>query len=858
MDAHTAVSGGADEAQAGRAPDYDPAQVEARWRAAWETARVANVADDALDGNHSPTAYVLEMLPYPSGRLHMGHVKNYTMGDVITHYRRRNGARVLHPMGYDSFGLPAENAAIKTGGDPLTVTEGNIAGIEQDFAHMGWSIDWDRKLATHRPDYYRWTQDLFLRFFERGLAYQKDAPVNWCPVDQTVLANEQVVDGACERCGTLVERRNLRQWYLRITDYAQALLDDMDLLEQWPERVLTMQRNWIGRSEGAIVTFRCAALETDVRVFTTRPDTLFGATFFVLAPEHPLVGELVAGTSYEQRVGEYVANAAKLSSIERSNTDREKTGVPTGRFVVNPVNQQAIPVFVADYVLPDYGEGALMAVPAHDERDFGFAQQFELPVREVVVAPGGEAGAGELPFAAKEGTLTASGQFTGMPVAEAQAAIITWLAEQELGEGTVNFRLRDWLISRQRYWGCPIPIVHCDACGAVAVPADQLPVELPEVEDYAPRGKSPLASNEEFVATTCPQCGGAARRETDTMDTFVDSSWYFLRYADPHNDTEPFSREIVDRWLPVDQYIGGIEHAVLHLLYARFFTKVLHDLGMVGFREPFANLFTQGMIYYQGAKMSKSKGNVVEPLPYVEQFGADALRTYILFLGPPDQDAEWQDTGIQGTKRFLDRVWRLTWQVAAAAAEAGGDALEIVDCPSLEELSADADARELAAHIHEAIAKVGADLGTRFSFNTAIAALMEATNLALRVGADLSEASDVRLQTLRFACQSIVSLVQPVAPHIACELWETLGGRELWAQPWPQGDEAYTARDTVTIAVQVNGKLRAQVEVPADADKDAVLAAAKANERVSAHLEGKRVVKEIVVPGRLANIVVAG
>ncbi|MCZ4495502.1 MAG: leucyl-tRNA synthetase, partial [Thermoleophilia bacterium] len=672
-------------------PDYDHAAIEPKWHAAWETAGVADVPNDGLaEGERG--SYELEMLPYPTGNLHMGHVKNYTMGDVITHYRRRNGQKVLHPMGYDSFGLPAENAAIKTGGHPREVTERNIESIEQDFAHMGWSIDWTRRLSTHAPDYYRWTQWLFLRFFEKGLAYQKDAPVNWCPVDQTVLANEQVVDGRGERCDSLVEKRSLNQWYFKITDYAQQLLDDMELLEQWPERVLTMQRNWIGRSEGARVAFHCSALDRDVDVFTTRPDTLHGATFFVLAPEHPLLDELVAGTAQADAVRAYLVESGKLSNIERSATDRPKTGVDTGRTITNPVTGAEIPVWVADYVLPDYGSGALMAVPAHDERDFAFAEAHGLPVTQVIAPASGDAV--ELPFTTKDGVLVNSGAADGASVADGARSIVEGLGDS--GEFTINYRLRDWLISRQRYWGCPIPIVHCENCGAVPVDDDELPVLLPEVDDYAPKGQSPLASAEEWVHVNCPKCGTDARRETDTMDTFVDSSWYFLRYTDPHNAHAPFDREAVDKWLPVDQYIGGVEHAVLHLLYARFFTKVLYDLDMVGVKEPFANLFTQGMINYQGSKMSKSKGNLVEPLSYVEKYGADALRTYILFLGPPEQDADWQDTGIDGTRRFLDRLWRLSQTVARDAGSDGGP----VEWPSAEEVATDPMARELAAAAH--------------------------------------------------------------------------------------------------------------------------------------------------------------
>jgi leucyl-tRNA synthetase len=628
----------------------------------------------------------------------------------------------------------------------------------------------------------------------------------------------------------------------------------MDLLEQWPERVLTMQRNWIGRSEGAQVTFHCAKLGEDVEIFTTRPDTLHGATFLVVAPEHPLVTRFAEGTGNEQAVADYVAAAGKLSTIDRSNTEREKTGVFTGATITNPANGEEVPVWVADYVLPDYGTGAIMAVPAHDERDFAFAQAFDLPIRRVLESADGSET--ELPWTSKDAAkVVNSGEADGLGVAEGARRIVEALGEA--GRFTVNYRLRDWLISRQRYWGCPIPVVHCDECGVVPVDDDELPVLLPDVDDYQPKGQSPLAAAEDWVATRCPKCSSEARRETDTMDTFVDSSWYFLRYCDPQNGHAPFDREVVDRWMPVDQYIGGVEHAVLHLLYARFFTKVLFDLGMVGFREPFANLFTQGMIYKDGAKMSKSKGNVVEPLPLVERYGADTLRMYVLFLGPPDQDAEWQDTGIGGTRRFLDRLWRFAHTVADQAGTEGGT----ISWPTAAEVSGDPIARELAAAAHASIRRVGEDIDPRFHFNTAIAALMELVNAGMKLivsdpdslGPD---APDVRRRVARCAAQAAVSLTQPFAPHVTCELWEVLGGSELWNEPWPTHDEAFLAQDTVTIAVQVNGKLRGEVDVPSDADQQAVIAAARADERIAAHLAGTETVKEIVVPGRLVNLVV--
>ncbi len=647
---------------------YDPHAIEKKWQQVWdETAAFVtpNPADPA-DANQRHS-YVLEMLPYPSGELHMGHVLNYTLGDVVSHVRRRSGYSVLRPMGYDAFGLPAENAAIREHGHPREVTERNIAAIRAQIRRMGWSIDWTREISTHEPEYYRWTQWMFLKLFEAGLAYRKAAPVKWCPHDQTVLANEQVIDGHCERCGAEVESRTLEQWMFRITDYADRLLDDMALLEAWPERVLTMQRNWIGRSEGADVVFRVEELGEEVPVFTTRPDTLFGATFFVIAPEHALVERFAAGSPRGEEIRAYARHAAGRKSEDRAAAEL-KTGVFTGFHAVNPVNDARIPIWVADYVLMDYGTGAIMAVPAHDERDFAFAERFGLPIVPVVADAGATAVAdGAYVAHSDHDVLVNSGPFSGLPSPEGKRAIVAWLAERGLGREAISYRLRDWLLSRQRYWGCPIPVIHCGACGIVSVPEDQLPVLLPEVDDYLPKGRSPLAAAEDWVRVSCPVCSGEARRETDTMDTFVDSSWYFMRYTDPHNDTAPFDRGLVDYWLPVNQYIGGIEHAILHLMYARFFTKALYDLGLVGFREPFTRLFNQGMIYRFGAKMSKSKGNVVAPDELIERFGADALRLYILFMGPADQDKEWQDSGVEGMWRFLGRLWRIVNEQAERA-----------------------------------------------------------------------------------------------------------------------------------------------------------------------------------------------
>jgi leucyl-tRNA synthetase len=814
---------------------YDPEVIEKKWQAVWEAERAFHVPNpDPAGADRDSPRYVLEMLPYPSGEIHMGHVLNYTLGDVVTHIRRRSGDRVLRPMGYDAFGLPAENAAIREGGHPRRVTERNIAAIREQMHRLGWAIDWDREVSTHEPEYYRWTQWLFLRFYEAGLAYRKEAPVKWCPNDQTVLANEQVIDGRCERCGAEVEAKNLEQWFFRITAYADRLLEEMDLLESWPERVLTMQRNWIGRSEGAEIVFRVDELELDMPVFTTRPDTLFGSTFFVVAPEHPLLAELVAGTPHEDEVLEYARHAAARSAVERADPEREKSGVFTGRFVTNPVNDNRLPIWVSDYVLMDYGTGAIMGVPAHDERDFAFAKRYELPVRVVVVPSGGEVeeDAVFVPHSQDE-KLVDSAQFSGMSSPEGKQAIVEWLEGRGRGRPAVGYRLRDWLISRQRYWGCPIPILHCEGCGLVPVPEEDLPVLLPEVEEYLPRGRSPLAAAEDWVRTTCPRCGGEARRETDTMDTFVDSSWYFIRYCDPHNERAAFDPALADYWLPVNQYIGGIEHAILHLMYARFFTKVMNDLGLLGFREPFLRLFNQGMIHYLGAKMSKSRGNVITPDAMLERYGADAVRLYILYMGPAEEDMEWHDSGIEGTARLLDRLWRLALEVAER-----GPAVAAADGP-------------LVRKTHAAVAKVTDDIERRFQFHTPIAAFFELLNELYRVKDDPERAGEVR-----FATETLVSLIQPYAPHVAEELWERLGHERLWEHPWPQADPALLERETFELVVQVNGRVRDRVEVGVDLSEEELVARAKELPRVRSHLDGKEVRKTVVVPGRLVNLVV--
>ncbi len=826
---------------------YDARAIERKWQAVWaeeKTWEVPNPGQPGFDAS-KPKSYVLEMLPYPSGEPHVGHLKCYAVGDAIAHFRRRHGFEVIHPMGYDAFGLPAENNAIKTGESPRDATERSIESFRRQFREWGISIDWSREIGTHTPEYYRWTQWIFLRLFEKGLAYRTEAPVQWCPKDATVLANEQVVDGRCERCGTPVVQKKLEQWFFKITDYAERLLADFDRLESWPEHVITMQRNWIGRSEGAEVVFRCDEVSLDFPVFTTRPDTLFGATFFVLAPEHPELERLVAGTPAEGEVREYVNRVARESAEERGDEDREKTGVPLGRSVVNPVNGEEIPMFVADYVLMEYGTGAIMAVPGHDSRDYEFAKKFDLPIRRVIEGSDPDLARDEegLPYPG-DGPMTGSGRFDGKGNRDAYAEIVDWLAAEGRGESTVNYRLRDWLVSRQRYWGAPIPVVYCDQCGIVAVPDDQLPVELPEIEDYAPQGKSPLAAAEDWVATECPKCGGPGRRETDTMDTFVDSSWYFIRYLDPRNGDAAWDAAAADHWLPVDQYIGGVEHAILHLMYARFFTKALADLGLLSVQEPFANLFAQGMITRDGAKMSKSRGNTVAPAEYVERHGADTARTYICFMGPPERGGDWSDEGVEGVGRFLDRLWRLCEEVE----ERGGGAEDGGEAPA-------GEARELHAKAHWAIEKATRDFERGFQFNTAISAVMELVNDAYRLKDGLYESPE-GVAAVRFATTTAASLIFPFAPHLGAEVWERLNGGRLWEQPWPEADPELLARDTVTLVVQINGKLRDRIEVAADTPEEELLELVRGSENVRRHLDGKDLVKEIVVPGKLVNLVV--
>jgi leucyl-tRNA synthetase len=862
---------------------YEPQEIEPRWQELWARERTWEVANrdsraergrdrrgSEREGRGSGS-YVLEMLPYPSGEPHIGHLKNYALGDAIAHFQRRIGRRVLHPMGYDAFGLPAENNAIKTGVHPREATDRSIAAYRHWFHRWGISIDWSRELATHQPSYYRWTQWIFLKLLERDLAYRKEAAVKWCPNDQTVLANEQVIDGRCERCGAPVELRQLEQWFFRITDYAQRLLDDLDGID-WPEHVKVMQRNWIGRSSGAEVVFRCEDLDpahpVDYPVFTTRPDTLFGATFFVLAPEHPDVFRLAAGTEHEQRVHAYVNDAMTESAEIRGAADKPKTGVPLGRTVRNPATGEQIPMFVADYVLMEYGTGAIMGVPAHDERDHQFAVEHGLPIRRVILGPDGSAAEEDLPYTG-DGAMTSSGRFDGLHNREAYEQIVAWLDREGRGRPAVSYKLRAWLVSRQRYWGCPIPVVHCERCGLVPVPEDELPVRLPEIDDYQPRGRSPLAAAEDWVRVRCPGCGGRARRETDTMDTFVDSSWYFLRYCDARNDRAAWDREVLRDWMPVDQYIGGVEHAILHLMYARFFVKALADMELLDVQEPFQALFTQGMILGpDGNKMSSSKGNVVAPRPIVERYGADAARCYVLFMGPAEQDAAWSDSGVEGVHRFLARLWRLGDELGREAgagaelrADAGAGAELRADAGAGAELRADAgagaeqpadpqgEALTLVRKAHWAIDKVTTDISGRFAFNTAIAAIMELVN-------EIYRHADAGPAARRFATATAASLLFPFAPHLGAEVYERLTGRRVWEEPWPDADLAMLTAETFELVCQVNGKVRDRVTAPTGAPREVLERLALDSRGVRARVDGRQVVRVIVVPDKLVNVVV--
>jgi leucyl-tRNA synthetase len=814
---------------------YDPQEIELRWQQAWQDARLFE-ADDHSD--KSPF-YALHMFPYPSGDLHMGHAEAFSLADAVARYARLRGHEVMNPIGWDSFGLPAENAAIKRGVDPKGWTYENIETQAATMRRMGFAWDWSRRLHTSDPEYYRWTQWIFLQLYGAGWAYRKGALVNWCPSDQTVLANEQVINGRCDRCDTPVTKKSLEQWFFKITDFAQRLLDDMSLLEgQWPDRVLTLQRNWIGRSEGAEVTFAIAETGEEVVVYTTRPDTLYGATFFVVAPEHPRAAEWAALGGVRAEFDAFLETVKRKSEIERMSTgDAPKEGLALGVHAVNPVNGEKLPVYAADYVLMDYGTGAIMAVPAHDQRDLDFARTYGLPVK-IVVRPD-EATALPDPAtmteaAAGDGVTVNSGDYDGLPWAEAKQRITADLEAKGLGKATVNFRLRDWLISRQRYWGAPIPIVHCPACGEVAVPEDQLPVRLPDPEemDFAPTGESPLAKHATWSHTACPSCGGDARRDTDTMDTFVDSSWYYLRYTSAGRDDVPFDRALVDRWMPVDQYTGGIEHAILHLLYSRFFTKALHDLGHLGFVEPFSRLKSQGMVLMDGAAMSKSRGNLVQPKAVVDQHGADTLRATMLFAAPIEDDVDWADVSPSGMYKWLSRLVRL----AQRATESGaGD---------------DAQAAQLRRETHRTIAAVTDDYEA-FKYNTAIAKMMALTNA---VSAQVQ--AGVRGAAVREAMEAIAVMLSPIAPHVCEEIWHVLGHDGfVSAATWPVFDPAQLVEDVKRIPVQVDGKVRATLVLPTGVAQADAEAAARADANVARHVEGREVVKVVWVPDRMLNLV---
>jgi len=804
---------------------YDHRQIESKWQDRWEEQKVFEVTEDPT----KPKFYNVAMYPYPSGELHLGHVRNYTYIDLITRYKMMQGFNVLCPMGWDSFGLPAENAAIDQGLHPRDSVPTQIEKMKVHFRRLGVGFDWSRELASHDPSYYHWDQWIFLELYERGLAYKAEAAVNWCPKDQTVLANEQVVgDDVCERCGTPVEKKMLSQWQFKITEYADRLLESLDGLENWPDRVRTMQRNWIGRSEGARFTIQVDG-GGSFDVFTTRPDTSFGMTFCVLAPEHPLVEDLIADSDSEAEARAYIAAAQRQSEIERL-AEGDKTGVFTGRYAINPVNSARVPIYIADYVLMGYGTGAIMAVPGQDQRDWDFATKYGIEIIRTVQPDEGFDGEAFL----GDGPTINSGFLDGLHQKEAKAKIVDWFGEEAIGEPTVQFRLRDWLISRQRYWGSPIPMINCENCGLVPVPKDQLPVLLPDVEDYMPKGKSPLATVDEFVNTVCPQCEGPALRETDTMDTFMDSSWYFLRYADPHNDEVIFDPEKAKYWMPVDQYIGGVEHAILHLMYARFITMFLYDIGLSPVEEPFERMFTQGMLVKDGAKMSKSKGNVVPPDEYYDDFGADALRLFELFVGPPKDDAVWNDAGVPGTKRFLDRFWK-----------------QAMDDHHFFDRSADQRDRDLLGLAHRTVKKVTEDID-RFHFNTTVPALMTLSN---KLQTYLND--EPRLETHSEIIDRMLLMLSPMAPHLAHELWETRGhDSPLALEPWPTWDPDLAREETVTMIVQVNGKVRDRIEVSADIDESGAESAARASMNVQRWMIDRQVRRVIVRPPNLVNIVV--
>ncbi len=827
---------------------YEPEVLEKKWQKAWEESRCFEV--EAEPGRDK--YYVLEMFPYPSGKIHMGHVRNYSIGDVVARFKSMRGFNVLHPMGWDAFGLPAENAAIKNDSHPADWTYQNISEMGEQIKRLGYSYDWRREMATCRPEYYKWEQLFFLKFLEKGLVYRKNSPVNWCPGCNTVLANEQVEEGLCWRCDAEVEQKDMEQWFLRITDYAEELLADLDSLEGgWPERVLTMQRNWIGKSYGSELTFKFKDSDETVTVFTTRPDTLFGATFMSLAAEHPLVDKLIEGYEKADEVREFCSHVRNMDRIKRGADDLEKEGIFTGAYVINPVTGREMPVYVANFVLMGYGTGAVMAVPAHDQRDYEFATKYDLPM-QVVINPPELHRKGEVlkledmtEAYTAPGVLVNSGQFDGMDNEPAKKAVVEHLDKSGLGKMAINYRLRDWNVSRQRFWGAPIPVMYCESCGVVPVPEGQLPVKLPENAQVRKDGRSPLPLMDEFVNTTCPKCGGPAKRETDTLDTFFESSWYFLRYCDARNSEAPWDKKKLDYWMQVDQYIGGIEHAILHLLYARFFTKLLRDLGYVTKGEPFANLLTQGMVLKDGAKMSKSKGNVVGPGEMIAKYGADATRLFILFAAPPAKELEWSDRGIEGSFRFVNRLWRL--------AEDLEPVLSAVEPCSFTDPKSD-EAKNLRRKEHDTVRRVTRDIENEFQFNTAIAAIMELVNEIYGCKDKLRNSEPAALSS---AVATTLTLLSPVTPHVCEELWSALGhDKMLVSQAWPEYDESALVKDEVTVVIQVNGKVRGKITVANNTPKDETERIAMEQENVAKHLEGKTIRKVIVIPNKLVNIVV--
>jgi leucyl-tRNA synthetase len=823
---------------------YNSKIIELKWQKAWKQSDYLQAKKDT----RKKKSYVLEMFPYPSGDLHMGHAKNYIIGDLIARYKYRQGFNVLHPMGWDAFGLPAENAAIKSDAHPGDWTRQNIATMKKTQQQLGIVYDWRHEIATCEPDYYKWTQWIFLKLYERGLAYKKEAPVNWCPNDQTVLANEQVIDGKCWRCHSTVEKKKLSQWFFKITEYAQRLLDDLQKLQGWPERVKVMQKNWIGRSEGAWVDFILEDGEK-VKIFTTRPDTLYGVTFFLLAPEHPLVEKFVKGTDREKEVFSFCERITRTSEIDRASGEAEKEGIFTGEYIINPLNGGKVPVWVANYVLMEYGTGAVMAVPAHDQRDFEFARKYDIPVKVVIQPEAGLDPERMTQAYVEEGTMAGSAQFNGLKSTETKALVTRYLEEKGIGGFEINYRLRDWLISRQRYWGAPIPIIYCGKCGIVPMPENDLPVPLPFDVKFESKGGSPLAKSKEFVDAVCPNCGGSAKRETDTMDTFVDSSWYYLRFCDPKNENKVFDPETVNYWMPVDTYIGGIEHAILHLLYSRFFTKVFYDINLVNFDEPFTNLFNQGMVTLGGTAMSKSKGNVVAPGEVVDEYGADTLRLFILFAGPPQDDLEWNERGVEGAFRFIKRVWQLADDILNSYLRAG----ERSTTGQLEPQE-----KKLLRIAHKTIKKVTEDIEKRWAFHTAVAAMMELTNELQSAVNEISRGTlSLSKETLSFSLDSLLQLLEPFAPHLTEEIWHNLGNKQsIHTQSWPTFDPQLVVKEEALIVIQVNGKVRDRIEVAAGTPKDEVESKTLALEKVKKHTAEKEIIKTIFVPDKLINFVV--